>query len=138
MNIICPKYVIKTPKQANRLCFSVFIVNFEQILHITVLFLDMFLPLKKQIRIQNPVKHPKWSFLQKQVTAFNHQLFLQKDPFSLSFKWASTDSTNINLTLKVRRARKTRWSLRFLGVILITYTKTFKACSSAKNLSKFL
>ena len=63
---------------------------------------------------------------------------MQKDPFSLSFKWASTDSTNINLALKVRRARKTRWSLRFLGVILITYTKTFKACSSAKNLSKFL
>ena len=40
--------------------------------------------------------------------------------------------------MKIRRARKSRWSLRFLGLIIITYTKTFNACSSAKNLSKFL
>ena len=37
--------------------------------------------------------------------------------------------------MKIRRARKSRWSLRFLGLIIITYTKTFNACSSAKNLS---
>ena len=37
-----------------------------------------------------------------------------------------------------KKGWKSRWSLRFLGLIIITYTKTFNACSSAKNLSKFL
>ena len=65
MTIICLKYVIKIPEQTNRLRCGVFIVNFEQILQVTVFsFLDMFVP-DKQRHIQNPVENLRWRFLQK-------------------------------------------------------------------------
>ena len=39
-----------------------------------------------QRRIQNPVKHLRWSFLKKQLTAESHLLFFQKAP-SCVFDW---------------------------------------------------
>ena len=65
MNIICPKYVIKTPKQANRLCFSVFIVNFEQILHITVLFFGYVFTFKKIDTYSEPSQTSKMELFAK-------------------------------------------------------------------------
>ena len=32
-------------------------------------------------RIQNPVKHVRWSLLQKYLTAESHKLFVKKSPF---------------------------------------------------------
>ena len=34
-------------------------------------------------RIQNPVKHLRWSVLQKWLTSFSRQLFLQNAPFQM-------------------------------------------------------
>ena len=44
-------------------------------------------------RIQNPVKHLKWNFLQKQLTVFNRWLFLQNTFIGL---WRCLDKTKQN------------------------------------------
>ena len=60
--------------------FNLFILTISIGKHVFMFTLnDEGLPLYLQIQrpIENPIKHPRWSFLRKELTAFSRELFLQ-------------------------------------------------------------
>ena len=54
-----------------------------------VIYREVFISKSIQGRIQNPLEHLRWSFVQKYLTAFRHQLFLQKTLVWMGFECAS-------------------------------------------------